>query len=258
MSRIAQTLFGNVAPRLKGRDLLLVAVPWLLADVVTKYLALWLLAERDLRFLGGQFRLHLSLNESLFGSGQNPSRFGITHAMVVGAALMQGVFAGAGFAFGRAEWTVIRKLILLGLVVIVGAGLGFFLGSFFAGEPHRLVVHAARAFGSLTILLLALRLTRSRYLGLALALGISGNLGNAINALYYPRGVIDFMYVPGFHPYIGIFNLSDVALELAKGLVLLSPLMLVLFRQVSRRSAAWEHRLEYVNQPEPPSMTIPS
>jgi len=84
------------------------------------------------------------------------------------------------------------------------------------------------------------------------ALWIAGNLGNSINVLYYPQGVIDFMYVPGFHPYLGIFNLSDVALELSKGLALLSPLALILFRQVARRNEAWKPRLEYVNPPEPP------
>jgi uncharacterized membrane protein len=252
MSRIAQLLFGDVAPRRKGRDLFLVAVPWLLADLVTKGLALWLLRERELRFLGGQFRLLLSINASLFGSGQNPGRFGLTHGTVMGMALMQGVLAGTGFAFGRAEWTVVRKLVLMALVVFVGAGLGLLLGSFFPREPNRLAVHADRAYGSLAIPFLAIRLTRSRYLGLALALWIAGNLGNAINVLYYPRGVIDFVYVPGFHPYIGIFNLSDVALELAKGLALVSPLALILCHQVARRSGAWKPRLEYVNPPEPP------
>lgn len=171
---------------------------------------------------------------------------------------MQGVLAGAGFALGRAEWTVVRRLVLLALVVFVGAGLGLLLGSFFPREPSRFAVHAARAYGSLAILFLAFRLTRSRYLGLALTLWMAGNLGNAINVLYCPRGIIDFVYVPGFHPYIGIFNWSDVALELAKGLGLLSPLALILFRQIARRSPAWKPRLEYVNPPEPASAPKPS
>jgi hypothetical protein len=258
MSRIARILLGNVDPRRKLRDLFIMAVPWLLADIATKCMALWWLAGNELRFLGGSVRLQLSINESLFGSGQSPSRFGITHAMVLGGAMAQGLIAGAGFAFGRAEWTVVRKLVLMGLVVVVAPGLGFFLGSLFAGEPHRLVVHSARACGSLAVLLLALRLTRSRYLGLALALWIAGNLGNALNVLYYPRGVIDFIDVPGLRNFIGVFNLSDVALELAKGLIILSPLALVLCRQLARRSAAWERRLGYVNPPEGPTGTIPA
>src|SRR5579883_2110515 len=149
MSRIAQLLFGAVAPRRKGRDLSLVVVPWLLADLVTKVLALWLLRERELRFLGDQLRLQLSINASLFGSRQNPGHFGLTHGMVMGVALMQGVLAGAGFAFGRAEWTVVRKLVLMGLVVFVGAGLGLLLASLFPREPNRFAVHAARTYGSL-------------------------------------------------------------------------------------------------------------
>jgi lipoprotein signal peptidase len=258
MSRIARILLGGVDPLRKFRDLSILAVPWLLVDIVTKCLALGWLAGKELQFLEGSVRLQLSINESLFGSTQTPSRFGITHAMVLGAAMVQGLIAGAGFAFGRAEWTVVRKLVLMGLVVVVGPGLGVLLGSLFAGEPHRLVVHAARACGSLAVLLLALRLTRSRYLGLALGLWISGNLGNAINVLYYPRGVIDFIYVPRLRNFIGVFNLSDVALEVAKGLLILSPLALVLFRRLGRRSAAWERRLEYVNPPEPPTVTLPA
>lgn len=258
MSRIARILFGDFASRRKGRDLCFVAIPLLLADVVTKCLALWFVAGKEHRFLGGELRLQLSINESLFGSGQDPSRFGITPAMVLCAALGQCLFAGAAFVFGRAEWTVIRKLVLMGLVVIVGPGMGFLLGSLFAGEPHRLVVHTARACDSLAVLLLALRLTRSRYLGLALSLWIAGNLGNAINVIYYPRGVIDFIFVPRLRHYIGVFNLSDIALEFANGLVLFSPVALVVFRQLARRSEAWEHRLEYVSRPAQPAGTTPA
>jgi len=119
-----------------------------------------------------------------------------------------------------------------------------------------LAVHAARTFGSLAVLLLALRLTRSRYLGMALGLWTAGNLGNAVNALYYPRGIIDFVYLPRLRNYIGVFNLSDAALELAKWLLLLSPLALILCRQAVRRSPAWQYRLEYVNPTEKPSGTI--
>ena len=254
---MAPILLGDVDPRRKGRDLLFVVLPFLLADVGTKCLALGLLSGKELRFLEGGFRLQLSINESLFGSGQNLSRFGITHAMVLGAAVVQGLIAGAGFVFGRAEWTVVRKLVLMGLVVVVGPGLGFLLGSLFSGEPHRFVVHAARACDSMAVLLLALRLTRSRYLGLALALWIAGNLGNTINVLYYPRGIIDFIDVPRIRHFIGIFNLSDAALELAKGLILLSPIALLLSRRLARRSAAWESRLHYIHRPEPPTGSAP-
>ena len=255
---LARILLGNVDPRRKFRDLLFLAVPWVLADLVTKGLALWLLPGNERRFVEGEFQLHLHINESLFGSGQEFSRFGITRAMILCAATVQGLLAVAGFAFGRAEWTVVRKLVLMGVVLVVGTGLGFLLGSLFSGEPHRLVVHAARAFGSLAVLLLALRLTRSRYLGLALALWMAGNLGNAINVLYYPRGIIDFIEVPRLRRFIGVFNLADVALELARGLILVSPLTLILFRLLARRNPAWEGRLEYIHRTEPPTGTIPA
>jgi lipoprotein signal peptidase len=258
MSQLARILLGDVAPGRKFRDLFFLAGPWLLVDIVTKCLALGWLAGKDLRFFEGGVQLQLSINESLFSATQSPSSFGITHAMVLGGVMGQGLLACGGLVFGRADWTVIRKLVLMGLVVIVGAGLGLFAGSLFAGEPHRLVVHAIRAFGSLAVLLLALRLTRSRYLGFALGLCIAGNLGNAVNVLYYPRGIIDFVYVPRLRNYIGIFNMSDVALEFAKGLLFLSPLVLVLFRQLVRRSAAWKSRLEYANSTETPVEKVPA
>lgn len=252
MSGFARTVLGDVDPRRKCRDLILIAAPWLLADIVTKCRALWWLAGKELHLVGDSIRFQLTINESLFGSKQGFAQLGITRAMVLGAALGQGLMAIAGFSFGRAQWSVFRKLVLVGFVLIIGTGLGLFLGSFSSGEPHRLAVHAARTFGSLSVLTLALRLTRSRYLGLALALWISGNLGNATNVLYYPRGVIDFIYVPMLREYIGIFNLSDVALELAKYLLILSPLALILLRVLVRRNPGWEHRLEYVNSPELP------
>ena len=257
MRRLARILMGDLEPQRKVRDLLVLAGPWLLADLGTKLLALGWLAGHPLQILGGGVRLELSINESLFAFGQGPSQFGLTPAMVVGAAIVQAMFAGMGFVFGRAKWTLGRKLVLMGLVVVVAPGLGLLLGSLVSGEPNRLVVHAARAFGSLTVLLLAFRVTRSRYLGMALSLWIAGNLGNAINVLYYPRGIIDFLYVPRLRHYIGIFNLADVALELSKGLILLSPLALILFRPLARRNPAWERRLEYLNPPPPSSGTVP-
>lgn len=258
MDRTAWTLLGGVDPRRKLRDLLRLTIPWLLADLVTKLLALWLLSEKTFRFLGGAVQLQLVINERLFGSMQEPAKMGITPAMIFGGAVLQGLLAAAGLAVGRAEWTTGRRLLLLGFAVFVGAAAGMALGSLLPRPPDRLAVHTARAFGSVMIMLLGLRLTRSRYLGLALSLWIAGNLGNAINVLYHPRGVIDFLYIPVFRSHITVFNLADVALELAMGLLLISPVVLIFLRRLARRSPAWERRLLYTNPPEPPRPETPS
>jgi len=161
MSHSGWTLLGDLEPRRKLRDLLWVVIPLVLADLLTKLLALWLLAGHPVQFLGGGLRLELVINERLFGSRQTPGQLGITTAMLFGAAIMMGLTSAAGLQIGRADWTIARKLLFLGLVLFVGTGSGLLLGSFLPREPHRLAVHAARAFGSLMFLFLALRLTRS-------------------------------------------------------------------------------------------------
>jgi lipoprotein signal peptidase len=248
--------FGDVAPARKGRDLLLVALPWFLADVLTKGLALGFLKDRELSFFSGGLKFLLSINESLFSHGQTPRRLGTTNALAFWVAMSVGLSAVACFPFARARWSLPRKLLLMLAVLLGGAGVGAFLGYRLEWDPYRLVLHAMRAFGSTAVLFLGLRLTRSRYLALALGLALAGNLGNAINVVYYPRGIIDFIYVPRFSPYLGIFNLSDAALEMSKGLILLSPLALVLCRLLARSTPDWERRLEYVN-PATPTATPP-
>jgi lipoprotein signal peptidase len=243
--------FGHTAPVRKGRDLILVALPWLFADVITKCLALRFLKEREVSLFSGGLKLLLSVNESLFAHGRTPSRAGTTDAVVFWGAMLVGLAAVACFPFARAQWTVPRKLLLLLIMVLGGAAAGVFLGHQLEWQPQRLVLYAMRAFSSTAILLLGLRLTRSRYLGLAIGLALTGSLGNVINVAYYPRGVIDFIYVPLLSSHLGIFNLSDVAIELAYGLVLLSPLVLVLYRRWGRGNPIWERRLEYVNPIEP-------
>jgi lipoprotein signal peptidase len=247
--------FGDTAPVRKCRDLILVALPWLVADVMTKCLALKLLKEQEVSLLSGGLKLFLTINESLFAHGRTPSRAGTTDAVVFWGAMSVGLAAVACFPFARAQWTVPRKLMLMLVVLVGGYAAGIFLGHQLEWQPQRLVLYAMRAFSSTAIFLLALRLTRSRYLGLAISLALAGVLGNSIGVAYYPRGVIDFIYVPRFSPLLGIFNLADVALLLAMGLILLSPLVLVLYRRLGRGNPMWERRLEYVNPIEPAAPT---
>jgi len=247
--------FGDTAPGRKGRDLALVALPWLLADLVTKCLALALLKERNVSFFSGGLNLLLAVNESLFSHGRTPGRMGLSNALAFWAAMSVGLAAVACFPFARAQWTVPRKLLLLLMVLLGGGMAGVFLGYRLEWEPHRLVLHAMRAFCSTAVLLLGLRLTRSRYLGIAIGILLAGNLGNAINVVYYPRGIVDFLYVPRLSPYLGVFNLADVAIEVAKGLLLLSPVVLLLYRRWGRGNPTWERRLEYVNPVEPTAKT---
>lgn len=240
--------FGDTAPARKGRDLVLVALPWFFADVVSKWLALAFLRDRELSLLSGGLRLFLRVNESLFSHGRTPSRMGISGGIAFWAAMSIGSLAVACFPFARARWSLPRKLLVLVLVLFGGSTAGFLLGHWLEWEPQRLVLHAMRAFAATAVLFLGLRLTRSRYLGLALCLALGGTLGNSINVVYYSRGVIDFIYVPLFSPYLGVFNLADVALEVSKGLLLISPLVLVLFRVLG---PVWKRRLEYVDPVEP-------
>jgi lipoprotein signal peptidase len=247
--------FGDMAPGRKGRDLAFVALPWLAADVVTKCLALGFLKKQEVSFFSGGLTLLLRVNESLFSRGRTPSQVGVTNATAFWIVMSLGLSAVACYPFARAQWSVPRKLLLLLAVLLVGGMAGVLLGYRLDWDPPRLVLHAMRAFSATAILFLGLRLTRSRYLGLAIGLGLGGTLGNAINVLYYPRGVIDFIYVPRFSSYLGVFNLADVALEVAKGLLLLSPLMLVLFRRMGKGNPIWKPRLEYVNPVEPTATT---
>jgi lipoprotein signal peptidase len=243
--------FGDVAPGRKCRDLIFVTLPWLFADVIAKCLALKFLKEQEISLFSGGLKLVFGVNESLFSQGRTPSRAGTTDAVAFWVAMSVGLACVACFPFARANWAVPRKLLLMLIVVFGGATAGVFLGHQLDWQPQRLVLYAMRAFSSTAILFLGLRLTRSRYLGLAIGLGLAGTLGNAINVAYYPRGVIDFIYVPLLSPHMGIFNVSDVAIELGKGLFLLSPLILVIYRRWGRGNPLWERRLEYVNPIEP-------
>lgn len=242
--------FGDTAPARKGRDLAFVALPWFLADFVTKCLALVLLKDREVSFLSGKLKFLLAINESLFSYGRTPSKVGLTDATAFWVVMSLGLFAVACFPFARARWSVPRKLLLMFMVLLGGGTAGVFLGQRLEWEQYRLVLHAMRAFAATAILLLGLRLTRSRYLGFALGLALAGTLGNAINVVYYPRGIIDFIYVRSLTPYLGVFNLADAALEVSKGLIVLSPLSLVLFSRLGRGNPTWERRLKYVD-PEP-------
>ena len=248
--------FGDTAPRRKGQDLALVALPCLLADVVTKCLALGFLKKQQVSFLSGGLTLLLSVNESLFSQRRTPDRLGMNGGIVFWVAMSVGLCAVVCFPFARAQWKVPRKLLLLVTVLLGGSAAGVLLGYWLPWEPYRLVLHAMRAFAATAVLLFGLRLTRSRYLGLAIGLALAGNLGNAINVMYYPRGIIDFIYVPGFSPYLGVFNLSDAALEVAKGLFLLSPLVLPLSGRLGRENPTWERRLQYL-KPTEPTVTHP-
>jgi lipoprotein signal peptidase len=243
--------FGDTAPGRKGRDLALVALPCLLADVVTKCLALGFLKKEGVSFFSGGLTLLFRVNESLFSHGQTPNRVGMTDAMAFWAVMSIGLSAVACFPFAHAQWTVPRKLLVM-LAVFFGGGMaGVLLGYRLDWDPPRLVLHAMRAFSATAVLLLGLRLTRSRYLGLVIGLALGGTLGNAINVVYYSRGIIDFIYVPRLSPYLGVFNLADVVLEVTKGLLLLSPLVLVLLRRLGRGNPLRQRRLEYVNSIEP-------
>lgn len=249
--------FGDTAPGRKCRDLLFVALPWLIADVFTKCLALKFLEKRELSLLSGELKLFLSVNETLFSRGHTPSKLGSTSAIVFWGAMSVGLSAVACFPFVRAQWSVPRKILFLLAVLLGGVVGGFLVGRWLEWEPDRLVLHAMRAFSATAFLLLGLRLTRSRYLGIALATALAGTLGNAINIAYYPRGIIDFIYVPILSPYLGVFNLSDAALEVAKGLILLSPLTLVLLRRMAK-DPIWQRRLVYVNPVEAPVSAMTS
>ena len=242
---------GDTEPARKGRDLALVALPWFLADLVAKCLALVILKDREVSLFWGELKFLLHVNESLFSHGRTPSHLGTTDATAFWVAMSVGLSAVACVPFARAQSSVPRKLLLMLAVFLGGGTAGSYLGSWLEWEPQRWVLHAMRAFAALAVLLLGLRLTRSRYLGLALGLAVAGTLGNSINVVYYPRGIIDFMYVRAFSPYLGVFNLADAALEVSKGLILLSPLFLVLFRRLARGNPKWERRLEYVDPVEP-------
>jgi lipoprotein signal peptidase len=248
--------FGDTAPERKCRDLVLVALPGLFADVVTKCLVLAFLKNREVSLFSGGLKLLLKVNETLFAHGRTPSQLGTTDAVVFWGAMSAGLCAVTWFPFARAQWTVPRKLLLMMMVIFGGSAAGLFLGYSLDWEPQRLVLHAMRAFSATAVLFLGLRLTRSRYLAIAIGLALAGTLGNSINVVYYPRGVIDFIYLPRCSPHLGVFNLSDAALEVAMGLILLSPLVFVIYRRYGRGNPDWERRLEYVNPKEPPAANL--
>lgn len=238
--------FGETAPGRKARDFVFVALPLFLADLITKSLALRFLEKHPVSLFSGGVQLLLHVNETLFSHGRTPSRAGVSDAVAFWLVMSVGLCAVACFPFTRAQWSIPRKLLLMVAVLVAGYTAGVVLGHVLEWEPQRLVLHAMRAFSSTALLLLGLRLTRSRYLGLVLSLAMAGGLGNAINVVYYPRGIIDFIYVPSFSPHLGVFNLADVAIEIAEGLLLLSPLVLLLAARMRRRNPLLQERLEYV------------
>ena len=184
---------------------------WIGLDIVTKVAALALLDEETHLELAGVLGLTLLINETLVAA---PTLQDLEAAQVTGAevlvvvlAMMAGALIAIPFANAtRAIWK--RVLLVLGALfvpVLIASELAPLveLGqdvSFRALMP-------ARIAGSTAMIVLLLRSVRAPILVLALATVLGGNLGNALNALYEPRGVVDFVYVPAIGPWV--FNVAD-------------------------------------------------
>lgn len=206
-------IVGDEDTARKTKILLGSLVIWVALDLATKLAALaWLGGERI--ELGGVLGLTLLINETLVAA---PTLEDLREAEVSGAevsvvvlAMALGAIAAIPLAnASRPVWQ--RVLLVVGAVIVpvlVAAELSPWLAAP-ADVPYRALM-PLRILASSALIVLLLRSVRSPLLVVALSTVLAGNLGNALNAIYEPRGVVDFVYVPLVGPYV--FNVADVAI----------------------------------------------
>lgn len=225
----SEALMGEVAPASKLRLLLRVAAVVLTLDVLSKVLAVALLEEGIDHWFGNAVSFRLYLNEAGHGSRMDAvlRRDGTARTFLYVLGLLVGLLFPLVFARAKhpPAW---KAAMLLGvpfitLLLAMIAGLLMSVAVLRADVPV-VAIRVVRAVAALTFWWQCLRLTRNKGLFVAAAMQFSAGVGNVGNRVVYPRGVIDFLWVPAFSPHLGVFNLADAAIELSFGLLLAYPL----------------------------------
>lgn len=208
-------IVGDQDTAKKTRIVLVSLAIWILLDLLTKLAALaWLGEGEGAIELGGVLGLTLLINETLVAA---PTLQDLQAARVRGAEVLVVVLAmalGALLAIplanaSRPVWK--RALLVVGAVIVpvlIAAELSPMLAPS-AEVPYRALM-PMRILASSAVIVLLLRSVRATVLVVALAAILGGNLGNGLNAIYEPRGVIDFVYIPVIGPWV--FNVADVAI----------------------------------------------
>lgn len=206
-------IVGSEDTARKTRILIASLVVWVGLDLATKLIALALLGDAHVE-LAGLFGFTLLINETLVAAPtlEDLEAASVTggEVLVVVMAMTIGALAAIPFAnASRPVWQ--RSVLVIGAVIVpvmIAAELAPSL-EIGAHIPFRALM-PARIAASTAVIVLLLRSVRAPVLVLALATVLAGNLGNALNAIYEPRGVVDFVYVPAIGPWV--FNVADVAI----------------------------------------------
>lgn len=212
----------KLAPKWKVAARIAVVIVGL--DVATKLVALGSLSEdREHRVLWDSICFSLNINEDLVGYGT--SRSLSVYGTPANILFAMGVFMIVGsvvLAHATKESSRPIRKFLIGAGLAIAASLAGSIAALIWKEPAIGVVASAlvHGTGALAFLWVALRITKNRIVFLMLAVLASADLANFLNYLYFPKGVIDFMFFPSLEPVLGTTNIADLVMTAAKYLLI--------------------------------------
>jgi lipoprotein signal peptidase len=204
----------KLAPKWKVAARIAVVVVGL--DIAMKLLVLALLDEGgDHWFLSDSVCFSLNINEDFLGHSQvdSLSAFGISKSVFFFQAVFMLVGAFVLTLTVKETARPMRKF-LLGVGMYWAASGSANLAALLWREPLIGDQAAAmfRGLGVLFFLWILLGVTKNRIVFFLLVLLASADLANGLNYLYFPRGVIDFVYFPALEPFLGTTNFADLVM----------------------------------------------
>lgn len=214
MGTIAGSVFGAYAAPVKLRLFGGIAALVVTLDLSTKAAALAYLEEGlVLRVLDRNLELSIAFNRTAMGSSLTAQAAEMGMDWVFGVTLLQAVLCALALPWASALLPTWRKaLLMLGLGVTAEAA-GLWVGTAFGGHPGDATFSLLRVFAVAVSSVLLFRLPRTKVGFSLVSLMIAASLSNAINILVYPRGVVDFVFVPALAWLLGQANVADYILE---------------------------------------------
>jgi lipoprotein signal peptidase len=232
-------IVGSVDTEAKSRALLRLTLPLIALDAITKLAALAWLDEGSaaVRVTSGM-SLGLVINEQLVAAStlDELEASDVGGGEVLAGVVLMLVGCAVALAFARATWPAWKRVLVVVLVVVVPALLASVIGPSIDAPLSFREMLPLRAASSLALVALLIRLARHPLIVAGTAVLLAGNLGNALNLLYHPRGVIDFLVVPLLSPYV--FNVADVVIGVGATLFVIGVVVAPLGRWLGRRDPA--------------------